>query len=90
MHPVPCRALRWIRQRKYITQRPPNSMREFTLVDCATGLIYGPYRTCPMARAHAEVEAIATWEIFIDGDALVDWSCPDPIALPTSWYAGLV
>ena len=29
-----------------------------------------------MARAHAEVEAIATWEIFTDGDALVDWSCP--------------
>jgi hypothetical protein len=57
-------------------------MREFTLVDCETGLIYGPYLTCRMARAHAEAEAIATWEIYIGGDALVDWSCLDPIALP--------
>ena len=64
--------------------RKEHSMREFTLVDCETGLIYGPYRTCPMARAHAEAEAIATWEIFTDGDALVDWSCPDPITLPTT------
>ena len=52
-------------------------MREFTLVDCETGLIYGPHRTCPMARTHAEVEAIATREIFTDGDALVDWNCPE-------------
>ena len=65
-------------------------MREFTLVDCETGLIYGPYRTCPMARAHAEVEAIATWEIYTDGDALVDWSHPDPSVRPDASLKGRI
>jgi hypothetical protein len=53
-------------------------MREYTLIDCETGLIYGPYQSCAMARAGAEAEAIATWEIFTDGDKLVDWSRPEP------------
>ena len=52
-------------------------MRAFTLLDCQTGLIYGPYRTCVMARANAEAHAIATWEIFTDDDKLIDWSCPE-------------
>jgi hypothetical protein len=29
-----------------------------------------------MARDAAEAESIATWEIFVDGDALADWSRP--------------
>jgi len=53
-------------------------MREFILVDCKTGLIHGPYLTRAMARAVAEAEAFATWEIFTDGDALVDWSDQSP------------
>jgi hypothetical protein len=35
-----------------------------------------------MARAHAEGEALATWEIINDDDKLVDWSRADPIARP--------
>jgi hypothetical protein len=51
-------------------------MRQYTLVDCETGLIYGPYETCAMARDHAELEAIATWEIITDDEMLVDWRAP--------------
>jgi hypothetical protein len=57
-------------------------MREYTLVDCKTMLIYGPYETSAMARAHAEAEAITTWEIITDDDMLVDWCRPDTIAGP--------
>ena len=55
-------------------------MREFILVDCKTGMIYGPYLTRAIARAVTEAEAFATWEIFTDGDALVDWSAQSPHA----------
>lgn len=51
-------------------------MREYTLVDCETGLIHGPYETCAMARDHAEFEGIATWEIITDDERLVDWRNP--------------
>jgi hypothetical protein len=57
-------------------------MTEYTLVDCQTELVFGPYQTCVMARDAAEAEAIATWEIFVDGDALVDWSRPDLMTRP--------
>jgi len=57
-------------------------MAEYTLVDSETGLIYGPYETCAMARAHAEGEALAAWEIIKDDNKLVDWSRPDSIARP--------
>jgi hypothetical protein len=69
------------------TQRPltitvgERIMREFTLVDCETGLIYGPYQSCAMARADAEAKAIAAWEIFTDDDKLLDWEGA-PIRLP--------
>jgi len=47
---------------------------EFTLIDCATGLIYGPFETFHEARDRAE--AFATWEILNgDGDP-VDWKQP--------------
>ena len=45
---------------------------EYTLIDCSTGLIYGPYQTFNRARGHAEDFAI--WEILNrDGD-FIDWS----------------
>jgi hypothetical protein len=53
-------------------------MGEYTLVDCDTGLIYGPYETFAIARTHAE--AFKMWEIITDDERLVDWSRPDPIA----------
>jgi hypothetical protein len=49
---------------------------KYTLVDCKTGLIYGPFKTCAMARARAEHEAIATWDIIADDERLVDWRGP--------------
>ena len=49
-------------------------MRAVTLLDCETGLTYGPYRTCAMAQAEVEAHAIVTWEIFTDGDKLIDCS----------------
>jgi hypothetical protein len=51
---------------------------EYTLIDCSTGLIFGPYGTFNRAREHAEDFAI--WEILNrDGD-LVDWSSQPLIA----------
>jgi hypothetical protein len=51
---------------------------EYMLIDCSTGLIYGPYETFNRAREHAEDFAI--WEILNrDGD-LVDWSSQPPTA----------
>jgi hypothetical protein len=47
---------------------------EYTLVDCSTDLVYGPYETLNQALSHAEV--FAHWEI-IDGDCnLVGWCTP--------------
>jgi hypothetical protein len=43
---------------------------EYTLIDCATGLVYGPYQTPYKARHTAE--GMATWEILDDRDELVD------------------
>ena len=54
-------------------------MTKYTLIDCKTGLIHGPYETCASARAHADAAAIAAWEIVMDNDGLVDWSRFDPI-----------
>jgi hypothetical protein len=47
---------------------------EYTLIDCSTSLIYGPYETFNQARGHAE--DFATWEILNGGGNLVDWSLP--------------
>jgi hypothetical protein len=46
----------------------------YTLIDCATDLIYGPYETFDQARGHAD--DFATWEILNGDDNLVDWSPP--------------
>jgi hypothetical protein len=51
-------------------------MSEYTLVDCDTGLIYGPYESCEIAQAHAEAEALTTWEIVRDDVMLIHWSYP--------------
>jgi hypothetical protein len=50
------------------------SERGYTLIDCATDLIYGPYETFNQARGHAD--DFATWEILNGGGNLVDWSLP--------------
>jgi len=44
---------------------------EFTLIDCATGLIYGPFETFHQARDRAE--EFATWEILNHAGDLIDW-----------------
>jgi hypothetical protein len=51
---------------------------EYTLVDCSTGLIYGPYETFNEARERAE--GFEYWEILNRVDHLVDWS-PKPKAV---------
>jgi hypothetical protein len=48
---------------------------EYTLIDCSTGLIYGPYETFNRAREHAE--DFEQWEITNAEEGLVDWS-PTP------------
>jgi hypothetical protein len=45
---------------------------EYTLIDCATGLIYGPYETFLQARERAE--GFERWEIINRVGDLIDWS----------------
>src|SRR5262245_39828007 len=47
-------------------------MKMYTLIDCSTNLIYGPYETFNMARSHAE--DFSRWEILNEEGNLVDWS----------------
>jgi hypothetical protein len=54
---------------------------EYTLIDCATGLIYGPYETCLQARNRAE--GFERWEIINHVGDLVDWN-PTPSTLLTA------
>jgi hypothetical protein len=54
---------------------------EYTLIDCATGLIYGPYETFRQAREHAE--GFELWEIINRVGNLVDWS-PTPSTVLTA------
>jgi len=44
----------------------------YPLIDCTTGLIYGPYETCDQARDRA-VEFVA-WQILNSHGDLVEWS----------------
>jgi hypothetical protein len=53
---------------------------EYTLIDCATGLIYGPYETFLHARERAE--GFERWEIINRVGNLVDWS-PTPSTVLT-------
>jgi hypothetical protein len=45
---------------------------EYTVIECATGLINGPYETCLEARSRAE--GFERWEIINRADNLIDWS----------------
>ena len=54
---------------------------EYTLIDCATGLIYGPYETSRHARECAE--GFERWEIINRVGDLVDWS-PTPLIVQTA------
>lgn len=54
---------------------------EYTLIDCATGLIYGPYETFLHAREWAE--SFDQWEIIDRGGNLIDWS-PTPPTVQTA------
>ena len=50
------------------------NIAEYTLIDCATGLSYGPFELVDQARHRAEVGNIANWEIINRDDKLVAWS----------------
>jgi hypothetical protein len=50
---------------------------EYTLIDCAMGLIYGPYETFRQARARAD--GLERWEIINRVDNLIDWSPPSTV-----------
>jgi hypothetical protein len=54
---------------------------EYTLIDCATDLIYGPYETFLHARERAE--GFERWEIINRVGNLVDWS-PTPSTVLTA------
>ena len=54
---------------------------EYTLIDCATGLIYGPYETFNRARERAE--GFERWEIINRVGNLIDWS-PTPATVLTA------
>jgi hypothetical protein len=54
---------------------------EYTLIDCATHLIYGPYETFSHVRERAE--GFERWEIINREGNLVDWS-PTPSTVLTA------
>jgi hypothetical protein len=54
---------------------------EYTLIDCTTGLTYGPYETFHQARETAE--GLERWEIINRLGNLVDWS-PIPSTVLTA------
>ena len=53
------------------------NIAEYTLIDCATGLSYGPFELVDRARHRAEVGNIAKWEIINRDGKLVAWSKPE-------------
>jgi len=56
-------------------------MREYTLIDSDTGLIYGPYESRAEAETYAETYDLSVWEMFDGEDRMVAWSRkPDPQA----------
>lgn len=54
---------------------------EYTLIDCATDLIYGPYET--FLQAHERAEGFERWEIINRLGNLIDWS-PIPSTVLTA------
>ena len=53
----------------------------YTLIDCSTDLIYGPYETFNEARQHAD--DFERWEIINRDGNLVEWS-PTPLDVLTA------
>ena len=53
-----------------------NIAAEYTLIDCATDLSYGPFELLDRARHCAEIGNIAKWEIINRAGKLVAWSKP--------------
>jgi hypothetical protein len=51
------------------------NIAEYILIDCATGLVHGPYETCEQARGKAN--DFPAWEIVDSKGALIDWSRSD-------------
>src|SRR5262245_29421303 len=49
---------------------------EYTLIDCATGLSYGPFELVDQARHRGEIGNIAKWEIINRDGNLIAWSKP--------------
>ena len=49
---------------------------DYILIDCATGLSYGPFELVDRARHRAEAVNIAKWEIINRAGKLVAWSKP--------------
>jgi hypothetical protein len=49
-------------------------MEEYTLINCATGLSYGPFERVDRARQRAEADNLAKWEIINRDGKLVDWA----------------
>jgi hypothetical protein len=59
----------------------PDMEFEYTLVDCSTGLIYGPFETFNQARERAE--NFERWEIINREGNLINWS-PTPSTVLTA------
>jgi hypothetical protein len=58
---------------------------EYTLIDCATGLIHGPYETFSQARDRAD--DFEQWEIINREGNLVDWNPTSSTVLTTTELA---
>ena len=60
------------------------NIAEYILIDCATGLSYGPFELLDRACHRAEVGNIAKWEVIDCDDKLVAWSI-QPATLTLQW-----
>jgi hypothetical protein len=58
---------------------------EYTLIDCSTGLIYGPYESFREARERAQ--DFTHWEIMNREGNLIEWITPSTIATATEQAA---
>ena len=58
---------------------------EYTLIDCAASLIYGPYETFRQARERAD--GFERWEIINRVGNLIDWNPTLPTSLTTTEQA---
>lgn len=47
---------------------------EYTVIDCKTELVYGPYDTLAEARDRVEQYNIETWEIIDAEGKVIEWT----------------